>query len=51
MNTPIVWATDDRCPGCGGQLTETSTDTQVSQECRSCGWLATWAPDVTGGER
>ena len=51
MNTPIVWATDDRCPGCGELLTETSTDTQVSQECRSCGWAVTWAPATTGGDQ
>ena len=48
---PALWLTDDCCPGCGTQLTETSTDTQVRQECRSCGWAATWAPDTTGGER
>jgi hypothetical protein len=51
MTTPVVWITDDRCPACGGLLTETSTDAQVSQECRSCGWAVAWAPDPTGGER
>ena len=48
---PALWLTDDCCPGCGTQLTETSTGTQVRQECRSCGWAATWAPGTTGGER
>ena len=48
---PALWLTDDCCPVCGTQLTETSTDTQVRQECRSCGWAVTWAPDTTGGER
>jgi hypothetical protein len=51
MTTVTIWATDDRCPTCGGQLSETSTDTQVSQECRSCGWSATWAPYPAGGEQ
>jgi hypothetical protein len=48
---PALWLTDDHCPGCGTRLTETSTETQVCQECRSCGWAVTWAPDTIGGER
>lgn len=51
MNTPDIWATDDQCPACGGQLTASSSDASVSQECRSCGWAVTWAPEPTGGER
>lgn len=48
---PVLWLTDDRCPSCGDRLTETSTDTCVCQECRSCGWAVSWAPDMTGGQR
>ena len=48
---PALWLTDDRCPDCGAQLTETATDAQVRQECRSCGWAVTWAPDPAGGDQ
>lgn len=51
MNTPVTWATDDRCPLCGGQLTEALICTQVIQECQSCGWTVTWAADPDGEER
>jgi hypothetical protein len=51
MNTPAVWLTDDRCPGCDTQLIATSIDACVTQECHSCGWAVTWAPEAAGGER
>jgi hypothetical protein len=51
MSTPVIWVTDDSCPACGGQLTQSPTDASVTQECRCCGWVVTWAPEPTGGER
>jgi uncharacterized protein (DUF983 family) len=51
MNTPVVWATDDQCPVCGGQLTEVFLCTQVIQECQCCGWSVTWAPSQDGGDQ
>jgi hypothetical protein len=51
MITSVLWATDDPCPVCGGQLTQWSADASVSQECRCCGWAVTWATDPAGGEQ
>jgi len=54
MNAPVVWVSDDRCPACGGPLTEAFLCTQVIQECQACGWAATWVPEPDGpdgGER
>jgi endogenous inhibitor of DNA gyrase (YacG/DUF329 family) len=53
MTTVTTWATDDPCPTCGTDLTEISgpADGRVIQECRSCGWSATWALDATGGDQ
>jgi len=49
--TPALWLTDDHCPSCGAQFTETSSGIQVCQEFRCCGWAVTWALDATGGDR
>jgi hypothetical protein len=51
MSALVNWTTDDACPGCGGQLTQSPTDASVSQERRSCGWAITWVPGQAGGER
>jgi hypothetical protein len=51
MTVLVLWLTDDPCPACGGQLTQWSAHSQVTQECRSCGWAVTWSPDPAGGER
>jgi hypothetical protein len=50
MTISVVWVTDDPCPACGGQLTQPAAYASVTQECRSCGWAATWAPEPAGGE-
>jgi hypothetical protein len=51
MTTPVIWATDDLCPACGGQLTQSPAGDSETQECRSCGWAVSWAPEATGDER
>ena len=42
-----TWATDDPCPDCGTELTDTPAPDggEVTQECRACGWSVTWAMD------
>lgn len=45
------WRTDDPCPICGGSLiaADDSNGNQIGQDCRRCGWSATWqtALDLT----
>jgi predicted RNA-binding Zn-ribbon protein involved in translation (DUF1610 family) len=47
MMTFTTWTTDDQCPDCGTDLTETPghIDGEMIQECRACGWSVTWAMD------
>ena len=45
---PTTWRTDDPCPVCGTGLHATDDGRQVAQDCRLCGWSATW--QTTGGD-
>jgi hypothetical protein len=47
MITATIWVSDDQCPDCGTDLTETpgTAGGEVIQECRACGWSVVWAMD------
>jgi hypothetical protein len=47
--TPATWRTDDPCPVCGTGLHCTDDGTVIIQDCRLCGWSATWQAS-TGGD-
>jgi hypothetical protein len=51
MTGQTTWRTDDPCPVCGMGLSVTDDidGAQVAQDCRLCGWSATWqaALDMT----
>lgn len=45
MTARVLWRTDDPCPVCGTALHATDDSDgslPVYQECRLCGWSATW---------
>jgi hypothetical protein len=49
MTSPASWLTDDHCPACGADLHASDQAVMVVQECRSCGWSATWATSTPDG--
>lgn len=40
--TGQTWRTDDPCPCCRAPLFVTDGPGRVTQDCRLCGWSATW---------
>jgi hypothetical protein len=52
MSAVTTWRTDDPCPVCGTGLHSTDTGGPVvAQDCRLCGWSATWQTDMDGSSR
>jgi hypothetical protein len=51
MNVVTTWRTDDPCPVCGTGLHFTDDGLVVAQDCRLCGWSATWQTGLEGGSR
>jgi hypothetical protein len=42
-----TWRTDDPCPVCGTGLHYTDDGiSAITQDCRLCGWSATWQADM-----
>ena len=51
MSTVTTWRTDDPCPACGTGLQNTDDQKTTRQDCPLCGWSATWAAEVIGGQQ
>ena len=51
MNAATAWRTDDPCPVCGTGLIHTDDSARAStEECRMCGWSATWTATAEAGD-
>jgi predicted RNA-binding Zn-ribbon protein involved in translation (DUF1610 family) len=52
MTAATIWAAEDPCPTCGSVLARADDGTgPVTDECRSCGWQATFETIPDGGQQ